>query len=116
MLRRGRFLYYESRCDLNWRTRAVGTVVLSAALDDAFDRGLNELDFLRGEERYKSLYTSLGAPARDLTRRNPVLERVPCGLPTGRGKPQNAWLGRRFPAAIWRQTARGARYFNHKQM
>lgn len=56
--RGGRFLYYQSGSDPDWRARSVGTVVLSAALEDAFLRGLTEFDFLRGNERYKSLYTS----------------------------------------------------------
>jgi CelD/BcsL family acetyltransferase involved in cellulose biosynthesis len=60
--RGGRFLYYQMGSDPNWRARSVGTVVLSAALEDAFERGLNEFDFLRGNERYKSLYTSMRRP------------------------------------------------------
>jgi CelD/BcsL family acetyltransferase involved in cellulose biosynthesis len=60
--RGGRFLYYQMGSDPNWRTRSVGTVVLNAALEDAFERGLNEFDFLRGNERYKSLYTSMRRP------------------------------------------------------
>lgn len=64
--RGGRFLFYQSGADPNWRKRSVGTVVLCAALEDAFDRGLNEFDFLRGDERYKSLYTSLSRPLATL--------------------------------------------------
>ena len=64
--RGGRLLYYQSGSDPDWRKRSVGTVVLSAALEDAFDRGLSEFDFLRGDERYKSLYTSLRRPLATL--------------------------------------------------
>lgn len=44
------------------RRRSVGTVVLCAALEDAFTRGLNEFDLLRGAERYKALYASSSRP------------------------------------------------------
>jgi CelD/BcsL family acetyltransferase involved in cellulose biosynthesis len=44
--------------DPEWRSRSVGTVILGAAQEDAFERGLAEFDFLRGPETYKRLYTS----------------------------------------------------------
>jgi CelD/BcsL family acetyltransferase involved in cellulose biosynthesis len=80
--RGGRFLYYQMGSDPNWRPRAVGTVVLSAALEDAFERGLDEFDFLRGDERYKSLYTSVRRPL--------VTLRVVSGP-----RAQAAWVGDR---------------------
>jgi CelD/BcsL family acetyltransferase involved in cellulose biosynthesis len=55
--RGGRFSYYQSGSDPDWRRRSVGTVVVGAALEDAFARGSKEFDFLRGLERYKTLYT-----------------------------------------------------------
>jgi CelD/BcsL family acetyltransferase involved in cellulose biosynthesis len=60
--RGGRFLYYQMGSDPDWRKRSVGTVLLCAALEDAFERGLSEFDFLRGVERYKTLYTSFRRP------------------------------------------------------
>lgn len=56
--RNGRFSYYQSGSDPSWDARSVGTVVLGAALEDAFERGLEEFDFLRGTEPYKLLYAS----------------------------------------------------------
>jgi CelD/BcsL family acetyltransferase involved in cellulose biosynthesis len=64
--RGGRFLFYQSGSDPEWRKRSVGTVVLCAALEDAFERGLTEFDFLRGDERYKSLYASSRRPLATL--------------------------------------------------
>lgn len=64
--RGGRFLFYQSGSDPEWRKRSVGTVLLCAALEDAFQRGLTEFDFLRGNERYKTLYTSLRRPLATL--------------------------------------------------
>jgi CelD/BcsL family acetyltransferase involved in cellulose biosynthesis len=64
--RGGRFLYYQSGTDPSWSSRSVGTVVMGAAIEDAFDRGLEEFDFLRGLEPYKDRYTSLRRPLAEL--------------------------------------------------
>jgi CelD/BcsL family acetyltransferase involved in cellulose biosynthesis len=56
--RGGRFLAYLPGSDPDWRSRSVGTVLLCAAVQDAFARGLDEFDLLRGAEGYKALYTS----------------------------------------------------------
>jgi CelD/BcsL family acetyltransferase involved in cellulose biosynthesis len=56
--RGGRFAFYQSGSDPAWRQRSVGRVVLGAAIEDAFGRGLEEFDFLRGDEAYKSLFAS----------------------------------------------------------
>jgi CelD/BcsL family acetyltransferase involved in cellulose biosynthesis len=53
-----RFSFYQSGLDPAWRARSVGTVVLGAAIEDAFARGLREFDFLRGDESYKSTFAS----------------------------------------------------------
>lgn len=53
-----RFLYYQSGRDPDWSQRSVGTVILCAALQDAFERDLTEFDFSRGAQSYKSLYAS----------------------------------------------------------
>lgn len=53
-----RLAYYTSGSDPAWAHRSVMKVVLSAAIEDAFERGLTEFDFLRGEEPYKRQYTS----------------------------------------------------------
>jgi CelD/BcsL family acetyltransferase involved in cellulose biosynthesis len=53
-----RFAYYQSGSDPDWQKRWVGRVVLGAAIQDAFERGLDEFDFLRGDEPYKSLFAS----------------------------------------------------------
>jgi CelD/BcsL family acetyltransferase involved in cellulose biosynthesis len=67
--------------------RSVGTVVLSAALEDAFERGLDEFDFLRGLEVYKDRYTCLRRPLATL--------RVMAGL-----RPEVLWLADRGRHAV----------------
>jgi CelD/BcsL family acetyltransferase involved in cellulose biosynthesis len=53
-----RFAYYQSGTDPDWQQRWVGRVILGAAIQDAFERGLEEFDFLRGDEPYKRLFAS----------------------------------------------------------
>lgn len=52
------FAYYQMGRDPAWSRWSIGTVVLAAALEDAFTRGLAEFDFLRGDEAYKHLFAS----------------------------------------------------------
>ncbi len=54
--RGGRFAYYQSGHEPAWRQRSVGTVVLGAAIEDAFARGEREFDFLHGDEPYKATF------------------------------------------------------------
>src|SRR5205823_2408897 len=54
----GRYAFYQSGYDPAWRARSVGTVVLGAAIEDAFAAGLREFDFLRGDEDYKAVFAS----------------------------------------------------------
>jgi CelD/BcsL family acetyltransferase involved in cellulose biosynthesis len=53
----GRVSLYQSArlTDLRWRD--VTNVLLAAIIDDACDRGITEVDFLRGEESYKERFT-----------------------------------------------------------
>jgi CelD/BcsL family acetyltransferase involved in cellulose biosynthesis len=64
--RGGRLSYYQMGTDPDWRKRSVGTVILCAALEDAFERGLGEFDFLRGNEQYKMLFSGLTRPVATL--------------------------------------------------
>src|SRR5262249_26164674 len=53
-LRHGRrFAFYQSGGDPEWQERAVGTVLLGDLIGRAFAEGLEEFDFLRGDEPYK---------------------------------------------------------------
>ena len=54
----GWFAYYQSGYDPSWSRRSLGRVILGAALQHAFERGLSEFDFLRGDENYKWLFAS----------------------------------------------------------
>ncbi|MFN2547157.1 MAG: GNAT family N-acetyltransferase [Myxococcales bacterium] len=49
----GKFNYYQSGYDPNWASRSVGLVLLAKTVADAFAEGLQEFDFLRGNEGYK---------------------------------------------------------------
>ena len=49
----GNFNYYQSGYDPNWASKSVGLVLLARAVGDAFAEGLQEFDFLRGNEGYK---------------------------------------------------------------
>jgi CelD/BcsL family acetyltransferase involved in cellulose biosynthesis len=48
-----RFAFYQAGHDPAWRPRSVGTVLLGAVIARCFDEGLEEFDFLRGDEPYK---------------------------------------------------------------
>jgi CelD/BcsL family acetyltransferase involved in cellulose biosynthesis len=48
-----KFNYYQSGYDPNWASRSVGLVLLARTVQDAFGEGLEEFDFLRGNEGYK---------------------------------------------------------------
>src|ERR1700730_11418239 len=48
-----KFNYYQSGYDPNWASRSVGLVLLARTVQDAFAEGLQEFDFLHGNESYK---------------------------------------------------------------
>jgi CelD/BcsL family acetyltransferase involved in cellulose biosynthesis len=68
-----RFAFYQSGFDARWRRRSVGSIVIGAALRDAFANGLREFDFLRGEEPYKGLFAT--------SRRHLVVLHIAAGTP-----------------------------------
>ena len=53
----GRVSLYQSARLTELRWRDATTVLLAAIIDDACDRGITEVDFLRGEESYKGRFT-----------------------------------------------------------
>ena len=48
-----RFSFYQAGHDPEWRVRSVGTVLLGLILEQCFAEGLEEFDFLHGDEAYK---------------------------------------------------------------
>ncbi len=56
---RGRFIYFQSGYDPEWRNKSVGLVLIGETFKDAIESGLHEYDFLRGTETYKSDWTTL---------------------------------------------------------
>lgn len=55
---KGRFFYYQSGLDPGWAGWSPGTVLLSHVIEDCISRGLQQFEFLRGEESYKARWTS----------------------------------------------------------
>jgi CelD/BcsL family acetyltransferase involved in cellulose biosynthesis len=49
-----RSLYYQSGFLPEWGSRSAGLVLFARYLEDAFERGLTEIDLLRGAEAYKT--------------------------------------------------------------
>jgi CelD/BcsL family acetyltransferase involved in cellulose biosynthesis len=49
-----KFNYYQSGYDPNWAGKSVGLVLLARTVQDAFAEGLQDFDFLRGNESYKA--------------------------------------------------------------
>ena len=54
VVHRGKFLYYQSGYDPAWGNKSVGLVLLARTVQDAYAEGLQEFDFLRGNESYKA--------------------------------------------------------------
>src|SRR5512138_3889057 len=48
-----RFYYYQSGYDPAWSARSPGLVLVGRTVEDAYARGLEDYDFLRGTEPYK---------------------------------------------------------------
>ncbi len=48
-----RFYYYQSGWDPAWSARSPGVVLVGRTVEDAYARGLEDYDFLRGTEAYK---------------------------------------------------------------
>ncbi len=58
MVDRGKFLYFQSGYDPEWRNKSVGLVLVGETFRDALGAGVREYDFLRGTESYKSDWTT----------------------------------------------------------
>jgi CelD/BcsL family acetyltransferase involved in cellulose biosynthesis len=52
-----RFFYYQSGYDPAWSARSPGVVLVGKTVEDAYARGLEDYDFLRGTEAYKLDWT-----------------------------------------------------------
>ena len=53
-----RFAYYQAGLDPEWRKRSAGMVVMVELIRDAHAAGAREVDFLRGEEPYKAIWST----------------------------------------------------------
>ncbi|WP_133716161.1 GNAT family N-acetyltransferase [Methylocaldum gracile] len=54
----GKFSFYQSGYDPAWAECSPGALIMLHAVREAISEGAEEFDFLRGEEPYKSLWTS----------------------------------------------------------
>jgi CelD/BcsL family acetyltransferase involved in cellulose biosynthesis len=57
-LRGRRFSYYQAGLDPEWRKRSAGMVVMVELMRHAAAAGAEELDFLRGDEPYKEVWST----------------------------------------------------------
>ncbi len=81
----GKFLYFQSGYDPEWRNKSVGLVLVGETFREALEEGVTEYDFLRGTEGYKADWTS--------QRRQTLAVRV---FKTGS---RGSWLDKREKAA-----------------
>jgi CelD/BcsL family acetyltransferase involved in cellulose biosynthesis len=58
IVHRGKFIYFQSGYDPEWRNKSVGLVLVGETFKDSLEAGLTEYDFLRGTETYKSDWTT----------------------------------------------------------
>jgi CelD/BcsL family acetyltransferase involved in cellulose biosynthesis len=54
----GKFIYFQSGYDPAWANKSVGLVLVGETFRLALEEGLQEYDFLRGTEKYKSDWTT----------------------------------------------------------
>ena len=59
--------FYQSGRDPRWERESVGQVLLAMMIRRAMERGLKRFDFLRGEDPYKRLWTTLGQTTEEIT-------------------------------------------------
>ncbi len=61
-----RFFYYQSGMDPEYEKQSVGMVLMGHCIRDSILGGLNEFDFLRGNEAYKSKWTKTSRKTVDI--------------------------------------------------
>ncbi|MCP3103380.1 GNAT family N-acetyltransferase [Myxococcus sp. K15C18031901] len=88
----GRFVYFQSGYDPEWRSRSVGLVLVGETFKDALAEGLTEYDFLRGTETYKSDWVS--------KQRHTVSVRVHAGTRAARWFTRSEELARKTRNAV----------------
>ncbi|HFD33166.1 MAG TPA: GNAT family N-acetyltransferase [Gammaproteobacteria bacterium] len=54
----GRYSYYQSGMNPEWERLSPGKVLISEIIKNEFDKEISEFDFLGGENRYKTFWTS----------------------------------------------------------
>jgi CelD/BcsL family acetyltransferase involved in cellulose biosynthesis len=63
---RNKVYYYNAGFDPHWAQLSLGRVLMAYHIQSAFDRGLDEYDFLRGKHAYKYAWTSCERRNRDV--------------------------------------------------
>ena len=104
----GRVSLYQSARFTELRWRDATTALLAAIIDDACDRGITEVDFLRGEESYKGRFTPDHREMFRLVAGKGVVGRVGRVTTAAKGHAMNAAVrGVRFgrsTVARWKRT------------
>ena len=55
---RGQFFYFQSGFDPEWSDYSPGSVLMGRCIDEAIDENLSMFDYLRGDEQYKSMWST----------------------------------------------------------
>lgn len=87
--------FYQSGFDPAWRAWSVGAVMIAVALRRAFQDGLEEFDFLKGDEGYKALWMNAVREERALSACNRSLRGMVWGA-ASRGRAALGVLRRSF--------------------
>ncbi len=104
-----RFFYYQSGYDPAWSARSPGLVLVGRTIEDAYQRGLADYDFLRGTEPYKLEWASDRRETCTLRLRAPSLRAGTAALA------REAWRGAKdvaraiAPARTWEALRRARR-------
>ena len=53
-----RMTFFQTGMDPAWKKRSAGAILVNMAVREAFETGLQEFDFLKGEEPYKALWAN----------------------------------------------------------
>jgi CelD/BcsL family acetyltransferase involved in cellulose biosynthesis len=111
-----RFLYYQSGYDPAWAPRSPGLVLVGRTVEDAYARGLDDYDFLRGVEPYKLEWASDRRETQHLRIYAPSLRAGTAVLV------REAWRGARdaaravAPRVAWDALRRARRGLEHRAL
>lgn len=92
--------YYQAGRDPAWQHRSVGLVLLAHTIADAFESGVDEYRFLRGDEEYKNRFTEDDSPVATVIAPLTALGRAAARLRAAVGPASLPW---RLARTVFRQ-------------